>query len=313
MQNGSFNLGDGTMTNELTPPNPEDSNALLSDLLQEVQKWEGTLAGGTKLGIGTEAIESLFKTKVSFGNPKDKLIKLTEETFKNSGAELIDIYKQQMRDQFDFYYMTVSVDLRPERGAQFRRLTCELDFRPKGSKEPIVQSLFPSDKWRSVMSFGVGVDVGLGGDLEWSLGIDSSQLTQLLPSIPDNLKASVSTKDNLKAFLAVPAYGYQLGYSEIIANGEGSSLCYWRINDDNLQRIGTAKFAIVFKAPKGADLITVRGTVWAEPKMNWLTSTLEDVASALSERFQRLLGQGDDVASQFARGDAELWTLTLPK
>ncbi|GJD19107.1 hypothetical protein RIVM261_040630 [Rivularia sp. IAM M-261] len=57
----------------------------------------------------------------------------------------------------------------------------------------------------------------------------------------------------------------------------------------------------------------MRGTVWAEPKMNWLTSTLEDVASALSERFQRLLGQGDDVASQFARGDAELWTLTLPK
>lgn len=300
------------MNDELTPPNPEETNALLSDLLQEVQKWEATLAGGTKLGVGAEAVDSLFKTKVSFGNPQDKLIRLTEETFKNSGTELIDIYKQQMRDQFDFYYMTFTVDLRPERGAQFWRLTCELDFGTKGSKEPIIQSLFPSDKWRSVMSFGVGMDVGLGGDLEWSIGINSSQLAKLLPSIPDNLKASVSTKDNLKAFLAVPAYGYQLGYSEIITNGEGSSLCYWCINDDNLQRIGTAKFAIVFKVPKGTDSIIVRGTVWAEPKMNWLTSTLEDVATALSERFQRLLGQGDDAASQFARGDSELWKLTLP-
>lgn len=64
---------------------------------------------------------------------------------------------------------------------------------------------------------------------------------------------------------------------------------------------------------EGTDSITVRGTVWAEPKMNWLASTLEDVAGALSERFQRLLGLGDDAASQFARGDAEFWTLTLPK
>ena len=238
------------MNDELTPPSPEETDALLSDLLKEVQKWEGTLAGGTQLGIGAEAVDSLFKTKVSFGNPQDKLIRLTEETFKNSGTELIDIYKQQMRDRFDFYYMTHTVDLRPERGAQFWRLTCELDFGPKGSKEPIIQSLFPKDKWRSVMSFGIGMDVGLSGELEWSVGIDSSKLAKLLPSIPDNLKASVSTKDNLKAFLAIPAYSYQLGYSEIITNGEGNSLCYWRINDDNLQRIGTAKFAIVFGSPR---------------------------------------------------------------
>lgn len=301
------------MEDDLNLPNPKETDALLSDLLKEVQKWEGTLAGGEKLGIGAEAVDSLFKTKVSFGNPQNNLIRLTEETFKNSGTELLEIYKQQMRDQFDFYYMTHTVDLRPERGAQFQRLTCELDFGPKGSKEPIIQSLFPQDKWRSVMSFGVGMDVGLDGNMEWSLGMDSSQLAQLLPSIPDNLKASVSTKDNFKLFLAIPAYSYQLGYSEIITNGEGNSLCYWRINDDNLQKIGTAKFAIVFKVPKGSDSITIRGTVWAEPKMNWLTSTLEDVAAALSERFQKLLGEADDAASKFARGDAELWTLTLPK
>lgn len=301
------------MINELSPPNLQEADALLSDLLQEVQNWEGTLAGGTKLGVAAEAIDSLFQSKVTFGNPTDRLIRLTEKTFKNSRTELKDMYKQQMREQFDFYYMTLTVDLRPERAAKFWRLTCQLDFRPKGSSEPIIQKLFPTQKWRSLMSFGVGMDVGLNGNLDWSIGVDSSQLAQLLELLPGEVKANVNNKDNFKAFLAVPAYQYELGHPEILTNGEGNSTCYWRIQDNELQKIGTAKFAIVFKVPKGTESITLEGQVWAEPSINWLTANLEDVAAKLAENFQNLLGQGNEAVSRFARGDSERWTLILPK
>jgi hypothetical protein len=301
------------MINELSPPNLQEADGLLSDLLQEVQNWEGTLAGGTKLGVAAEAIDSLFQSKVTFGNPTDRLIRLTEKTFKNSRTELKDMYKQQMREQFDFYYMTLTVDLRPERAAKFWRLTCQLDFRPKGSSEPIIQKLFPTQKWRSLMSFGVGMDVGLKGNLDWSIGVDSSQLAQLLELLPGEVKANVNNKDNFKAFLAIPAYQYELGHPEILTNGEGNSTCYWRIQDKELQKIGTAKFAIVFKVPKGTESITLEGKVWAEPSINWLTANLEDVAAKLSENFQNLLGQGNEAVSRFARGDSERWTLILPK
>lgn len=301
------------MTDELSPPNLQEADALLSDLFQEVQKWEGTLAGGTRLGVGAEAVESLFQTKVSFGNPRDRLIYLTEETFKNSDTELNDIYKQQMQEQFDFYYMTLTVALRPERAARFWRLTCELDFEPKGSGEPIIQSLFPTQQWRSVMSFGVGMEVGLNGNLDWNVGVDSSQLAELLKLLPGELKANVGSKDDFNAFLAVPAYRYELGHPEILTNGEGDSTCYWRIQDQELQKIGTAKFAIVFKVPKGTESISLRGTAWAEPDINWLTADIRDVFGELSDGLKQLLRQKNKEASRFARGDAEEWPLTLPK
>lgn len=301
------------MTNEMPNQNFKENDALLSDLLKEVQKWEGTLAGGTKLGINAEKVDSLFQTKVSFGNPRDRLIRLTENTFKDSGTELDSIYKQQMQEQFDFYYMTLTVALRPERGTRFWRLTCELYFSPKGSNEPIIISLFPTQKWRSVMNFCVGMDVGLNGNLNWDVGVDSSKLAELLDLIPQDIKANVTSKNNFKAVLAIPTYEYHLGHSEILTNGEGLSTCYWRIQDQELQKIGTAKFGIVFKVPKGTESITLQGTVWTEPDLNWLTADIRDVFANLSDHLKKLLKQKNEAAIHFARGDSEQWELNLPK
>ncbi|NEQ27161.1 MAG: hypothetical protein F6K28_50775, partial [Microcoleus sp. SIO2G3] len=176
------------MSEKIYPPNPQEADTLLASLLEEVKTWEGTLAGGTKLDVGAAAVESLFQTKVEFGNPKNHLILLTEEIFKEIGIELNSIYRQQMRDVYDFYYMTVTVNLRPKPGVQFRRLCCELDFGSKGENEPIVEKIFPNSKWRSVMNLGVGMNLGLNGNLDWSVGIDASQVAEIA-NLPGNLKA----------------------------------------------------------------------------------------------------------------------------
>jgi hypothetical protein len=248
---------------------------------------------------------------VSFGHPNNNLVQLTEKTFQDSGTELTSIYKQQMQSQYDFYYMTLTVDLIPERGARFWRLTCALDFGPKGSDEPIIQSLFPTHQWRSVVNFEIGMDVGVNGNLSWNAGVDSSSLNALLNAVPD-LQGNISSKDEFKAFLAIPAFKYELGRPEVMTTGEGNSTCRWQIQDQNLQKIGTAKFGVVFKVPKATHTVTLVGKVWAEPSMNWLTANLEDVSAKLSEKFQNLLGQGEQAASRFARGQEEEWNLTLP-
>jgi hypothetical protein len=315
------------MTEPITSPNLEEANSLLAGLFTDVLDWEGSLAGGKKLELtsennlsesdklkkGAKAVASLFETRVSFGDPRDRLIPLTEETFTQSGTELNSIYQQQMREQFDFYYMALSVALIPKPGARFWRLTCELEFEVPDDKGLIVQTIFPTDKWRSVLNFGVGMDAGLNGNLDWSAGVDSSKLADFIALLPEGLKANAVSKNEFKGFVGIPSFKYELGQPEILAVGENNSFCYWRIQDQDLQKVGTAKFAVVFKVPKGTESFTLRGTAWAEPDMNWLTADVKDVMSELSANFKKLLQQKNDAASQLARGAAEEWTLPLPK
>ncbi len=304
------------MSNITSPPNFLETDALLSDLLQNVEEAESVdfdFAGGTQIPLGSEAIKSLQQSRVLFGNPNNQLIYLTEETFQNSGSELNNIYRQQMQGQFDFYYMTLAISLLPERAARFWRLSCNLNFEPKGTQEPIIQTLFPTQQWRSVMNFGVGIEVGLNGDLDWNIGVDSSELGRLSDSLPGEIKAKVGSKDSFKGFITLPNYKYELGYPEILVTGEGNSICDWRIQDENLQKLGTLQLGIVFKVPQGVDTIILKGQVLAEPNMNWLTADLKDVFSALGNKFKTLLNQGDEVSNKFARGMREEWQLSLPK
>lgn len=303
------------MSPEFSTPNFEQTNDYLDVLSQLATSKLGNLSGGTlqELPKGVAIIESLRRSSVSFGDPRNELIQLTEESFKDSGTELTSIYKQQMQTQFDFYYMTLTVDMLPQPGAQFRRLTCELDFSPKGPDQPIVQTIFPNQQWREVLSYGVGMKVGLNGKLDWNAGVDSEQLAQVIGALPGELKGNAENINEFSGVVAIPEYRYSLGQTEITALGQGNSNCYWRLQNQELQRIGTARFGTVFKVPKGTESITLNGTAWAEPDMNWLTADIKDVFLELMRRFEGISRNKEEAANQFARGTAEQWQLNLPK
>ncbi|MDM8549421.1 hypothetical protein QUF72_05050 [Desulfobacterales bacterium HSG2] len=302
------------MSDKLSDQDLKDARELLDNLFEEVSSEEGTLAGGMKLGRGGKTLQSLRETKVSFGNPNNNLIHLTEELFGDIEIELTPIHEQQMRDRFDFYYMTLAVSMQPGRDVQFTSIACELDFAPKGSDEPIVQSIFPKSEWREMLRLGRQMSLGLNGNLGWSAGINPSDMP-MLENLPGSIRANIENKNEIKAFIAVPNYSFELGKTDIAATGEGNSECFWRIEKPDLQKAQTVQFGVVFKVPKGVSSIELTGLVSAEPSFRWLTADLGDVFEYLSDNLKRVLSLKDDErrgGDRLPVGDHEKWMIDLP-
>src|SRR5262249_899265 len=222
------------MTSAVSPRDLKETQDLLTDLFAEVSAEEGVLSGGIKLGAGGNALQALRETKVIFGNPSNNLIRLTKKLFDEVKVELTEIRQRQMRHQFDFYYLTLTVSLQPKRGARFTRVECGLQFGPKGAGEPIVQAIFPKSEWKEALSWGAGLNLAINGNLEWAAEIGLADSIQI-ENLPDHVKANISNKGGLCAFIAAPGFEYKLGRAEIVATGEGNSECFWRIEKADLQ------------------------------------------------------------------------------
>ncbi len=305
------------MLEKITPPDFEENRKLLDDLYNDVKNWEGHLSGGAQQGIGAETIDQLRSIRVKFGNPRNDLRQLTEEKFDQIGVKLSPLHLEQIRNQFDFYMMSLPINL-VNPGGQFKALYCRLNFGPTGPQEPIVQTIFPEAKWRPVLNWGGGLSLAVNSDLEWSIGLDTSAIDQVIQKLgvdglPVEAQANIANKNDLKAHILINDYNYDVGRFDIAAYGAGDSECYWAIEEPDLQKMSTVQLAMVFKVPKGTEEFTLKGVVWAEPNINWLVANIKNVFRDISEKLQSLLKQKDSAARKLASGTSEIWSLPLSK
>ena len=293
----------------------QQSKALIAELAQEINDERGVLAGGSTQDLSTGILADLNQSSITFGFPQDRLIQLTPDLLTSLGIQLDPIQTIQINTQFDFYYMSLAVSLFPKRSNLFKIVECRLDFRGIDGKAPIVQSIFPQSRWKTVLEWGGNLSLGLNGNLDWDIGVDGDKLTEVtsLAGVPT---ANLTTKNELGSRILVPEYSFNVGRAEITATGKGNDHCQWRLRQPELKQSQTVDFIVIFKAPKGTQAIELEGKVIGEPDMDMLVAEVDDVFGELGDKFKNMFRKSDDErqgAEKLPIGSHEVWSpLNLP-
>lgn len=287
-----------------------EADELLNALLAEVALEETPLSGGTKQPFGTEALQRLRVTAVSLGDPLNQFKKLSPVDFERSRVPLTDLYRQQMANQFDFYYFTLTVLLEPGPGVQFSEVECRLDFGPAAAR-PIVQSMSPESLWNAVLQWGGNLSLQINADLSLGLSLPA-QAREALPEATRRLAANADAR----AFVVVNDYRFTLGRAEIVATGQGSDFCFWRISQPELKQTQTATFGVIVKVLKGSPQLEINAVAAVYPSFDWLTQQFRYVLSELSDRFRQVFqrpGAQQRPSNRLPRGQSERWTIDLQR
>lgn len=297
--------------------NFEESANNINDLLEEIESLEGDLYGGESedLKRGTTAIKRLKDTEVNFGNPNGQLIPLTEEGLAEKGIELNYEIRTQM-ERYNFYSMMVNIDIKPQTSVLISKLECELNFGPKGEYEPITHHIFPESQWQTMLGAEMGLNVGLDGNLNFSVGVEKEKLNQVKKILGKNfnLDGNLNSKNSLKFSLFAGDFSYKQGRFKILATGKNGSNCFWRFEQPEIKDQSTIEFYIIFKALKVKRQIDLEGEVWVEPDINWLCGNIEHLKENLSDYFKDLFANRTTASQKFRLGKKETWdNFTLPK
>lgn len=290
----------------------QNSQALITELAQEVRVERGVLAGGSAQKVTGDIFDDLNASRITFGFPQDRLIQLTPDLLTSLGIQLDPIQTIQMNTQFDFYYMSLAVSLFPKRSNLFKIVECRLEFRGIDGKAAIVQSLFPQSQWKTVLEWGGNLSLGLNSNLDWDIGVDGDKLSEVssLAGVPT---ANLTTKNELGSRILVPDYSFNVGRAEITATGKGNDHCQWRLRQPDLQQSQTVDFIVIFKVPKGTQAIELEGKVIGEADMDVLVAEVEDVFGELSDKFKNMFSKKDDSGDKLLIGSHEVWApLNLP-
>jgi hypothetical protein len=294
------------MTDVNLIPNPPEANTLLTELLDKVRHLETTASEDSETGgKGTKSLRDWLQTRVTFSEPELKF--LTSGSLQESEVE------SNSTDRF--YLMTVSLNLFPQPGTKFWRIHCKLDFNPNNNENrPIVKKMFPNTDWQPMLDLTLGMNLGVNGNLDWTIGIDSEEASQILPTLPVNLQSKVESNNNFQASAKfLPGYHYQGGRFKICASPQEGDKCYWRLEESTFQQQTIINFFVIFRTADNIESIDVHGSAWAEPSIDWLYGDIKDIFQGLSDKLKNLFKNEESMARQLARiAPEKSWKLTLP-
>jgi len=286
---------------------PANTDEILNEAIAVAGKWETPLGKGGQ-GKARQAFAALKQGKIELGSPQAYLHRLRRQEFAAHNVPLSPEIERSLSGPagYHYYVLPVPVLLFPYRGAQYRLLESQLEFKLESGRRPLaIQNIFPEPFWKPVLDWGGQLNLALDGSLNW--GAEVEQTAVKLDKLSAQLQAVVKNASQLAGFIKVIPFDHTLGRMEIEAQ-HASTTAMWRFDSRQVIRARRqVQLITLLRVPKEVEQIRIEAAAQAEPDFDWLAAQVTHVFERLPVVIKQIIDRRRGLPLQ----DFQIWQIDL--
>ncbi|MHC9542311.1 MAG: hypothetical protein AB9903_22610 [Vulcanimicrobiota bacterium] len=288
----------------------EELRNYLDENIKEAEDWEGDL-GPNSPTPATDTLCALKEGKVELGNPQHTLKVIDPRKFEENGIGIKESILNEISKPNGWKYLLfhLPVLLFTGRGLKFSLFELQSTLSALSSimEQPVIHSIFPQGEWRSILEYGVGMDLTINSALQ--LGIDGAVPLELLAPLKGDITCNMDAESKQFGKIKVNQYTYDLGHALIEAKNNGKTVM-WRFDYEKVYNSAKSiDLIVICKVPKDLFEFKVTSSCYAEASINWIAENIEHIFSRLTQPFRKILLDCRGIKYE----DSKVWTLKIPE
>lgn len=205
--------------------------------------------------------------------------------------------------QYRFYLLKFSFDLRPAAGWSFRKLEIQVEFdRIQNSDRPKVFALFPDAKFKKLFEAEAQIEAGLSGDLQFKAELAPIALDAEVVSASTGGAAAAKAKTTV-GFVAGP---FRSDWKKMLikTSQPGLEWAWWELAKSEFENGTDPGLMLVAQVPRQSNQVSLSGQLRASRDFKILDYGLWKALGEINETVRRWMHGGAPVDS------TQTWDLT---
>ena len=268
-----------------------DRNALIEKAADELEHSPSPGIGGGEQKETAEGklIRALAQDEGRFAD-RPQVIPITDQAYLTAKLP-VPVAIEKLLQQYRFYLLQFSFDLKPAPGWSFNSLTVQVEFNPDHQSErPKIYALFPNKKFSQILQLGGKVQAGIGASIDFEAGLAPQQVSGSFGGL--ELGGGLHNAEGLEFNCLAGPFNIDLKKMLIKTSQAGLEWARWQLDGSQFDQGDNPGLMLVAQVPSDAKSVILRGQFVAKRKFELLDYGVRKAILNIDETFQRLLKGG---------------------
>jgi hypothetical protein len=272
-----------------------DRNQLLANAADQLNALRGVMGSADVRGAAPAdtpeacTIRAMAKDEGRFAD-KPQVFPVTNEAYLAARLS-VPVATGQMMNQYRFYLLRFSFDLRPAAGWAFNKLAVQVEFdADETGDRPKVYALFPDMKFKPILGAEAKVNAGLGADMQFEAGLKPVELSAGPAGVKTGGEAHA--KAGVDATLVVGPFSLDWKKALIKTSQTGLEWAWWELDGAEFNRGDDPGLMVVVQVPRTAKRVGLRGQFRASRLFQLFDFGLRNAILNLDEAMSRFFKGG---------------------